>query len=160
MKDIARFIQILQKECEKSKYSDGTIRQYKSAFNKLEPLHHKKFNTITLEELENIMQNKKPSTQSAIKKALASCYKYAMKHQYVKQNLADYLETDAVKERRPKTPFTSDEIKTLWSEIGTQPNDDIPLLLLYTGCRISELLNVENENVIFAFLCKFRRFIV
>ena len=93
------------------------------------------------------MQNKKPSTQSAIKKTLASCYKYALKHQYVKQNLADYLETDAVKERRPKTPFTSEEIKKLWENIGTQPNDDIPLILLYTGCRISELLNVENINV-------------
>jgi integrase len=132
---------------EKSKYSDGTIRQYKSAFNSLEPLQHKKFNTITLEELENIMKNKKPSTQSAIKKALGSCYKYAMKHQYIKQNLADHLETDAVKNKRRKTPFTSEEIKNLWSNLGTQPNDDIPLMLLYTGCRISELLDIENINV-------------
>lgn len=132
---------------EKSKFSDGTIRQYKSAFNQLEPLAHKKFNTITLEELENIMKNKKPSTQSAIKKALASCYRYALKHQYVKQNLAQHLETDTVKDKRTKKPFTTDEIKSLWHNVGTKPNDDIPLILLYTGMRISELLDMENENV-------------
>lgn len=138
---------VFENMINKSKYSDGTIRQYKSAFNKLEPLHNKKFNTINLEELENIMKNKKPSTQSAIKKTLSSCYKYAMKHQYVKQNLADHLETDTIKDKRNKTPFTSEEIKSLWNNVGTQLNDDIPLILLYTGCRISELLSVENENV-------------
>lgn len=132
---------------EKSKFKDGTIRQYKSAFNSLAPLAHKKFNTITLEELENIMKNKKPSTQSAIKKTLASCYKYALKHQFVKQNLAQHLETEPVKDKRRKTPFTSDEIQSLWNMQGTRQNDDIPLILLYTGMRISELLNVENENV-------------
>lgn len=132
---------------DKSKYSDGTIRQYKSAFNQLEPLHHKKFNTISLEELENMMKNKKPSTQSAIKKTLTSCYKYALKHQYVKQNLADHLETDKIKDKRKKTPFTSAEIQELWNNLGTHENDDIPLILLYTGMRISELLAMENTSV-------------
>lgn len=132
---------------EKSKFKDGTIRQYKSAFNSLEQLAHKKFNTITLEELENIMKNKKPSTQSAIKKTLASCYKYALKHQYVKQNLAQHLETEPVKDKRVKTPFTALEIQTLWNTQGSSINDDIPLILLYTGMRISELLAIENSDV-------------
>ena len=52
-----------------------------------------------------------------------------------------------MKDKRTKTPFTAAEIKELWENIGTQPNDDIPLILLYTGCRISELLDVETENV-------------
>lgn len=132
---------------DKSKFKDGTIRQYKSAFNSLEPLAHKKFNTITLEELENIIKNKKPSTQSAIKKTLASCYKYALKHQYVKQNLAQHLETEPVKDKRVKTPFTASEIQTLWNTQGSSINDDIPLILLYTGMRISELLAIENSDV-------------
>lgn len=132
---------------DKSKFKDGTIRQYKSAFNSLKPLAHKKFNTITLEELENIMKNKKPSTQSAIKKTLASCYKYALKHQYVRHNLAQHLETEPVKDKRAKTPFTPSEIQILWNTQGSRPNDDIPLILLYTGMRISELLAIENKNV-------------
>lgn len=35
----------------------------------------------------------------------------------------------------------------MWENVGTKPNDDIPLILLYTGMRISELLDMENENV-------------
>lgn len=132
---------------EKRKFSDGTIRQYTSAFNQLAPLHHKKFNTIKLEEWEKMMENKKPSTQSAIKKTLTSCYKYALKYQYVSQNLAQHLETDKVTEKRKKTPFTIAEIKTLWENLGTHPHDDVPLILLYTGMRISELLDMENANV-------------
>lgn len=138
---------VFENMIDKSKFSDGTIRQYKSAFNSLKPIAHKKFNSVTLEELENIMKDKKPSTQSAIKKALASCYKYALKHQYVKQNLAQHLETDAVKDKRTKKLFTNDEIKNLWENYGTGPNDDIVLILLYTGMRISELLDMENKNV-------------
>lgn len=144
---VVTFKYVFENMIEKSKYSDGTVRQYTSAFNQLDVLHHKKFNTISLSELENVLKNKKPSTQSSIKKMLAGCYKYALKHNYVKNNLSEYLEVDAVKDKRIKKPFTSAEIEKMWNELGTKVNDDIPLLLLYTGCRISELLELETADV-------------
>ena len=140
---------VFENMIEKGKFSDGTIKQYKSSFNALELLHNKKFNTITLEEWEKIMENKTPSVQGHIKRVITNCYKYALKHDYVKKNLSDFITVESTKpaDKRNKTPFTASEIETLWNTLGTRQHDDIPLILLYTGMRISELLNVETENV-------------
>jgi integrase len=133
----------------KSKFSDGTIKQYRSSFNKLKNLHHKEISKISLAELEAVLEDKTPSVQSNIKKVLTNCYHYAMKHEYVNKNLSEFIELDKTTEKAVKTPFKTVEIKNLWNTLGTQLNDDIPLILLYTGMRISELLYVENKNVNF-----------
>jgi integrase len=134
---------------ENSGFSEGTIKQYRYGFNRLKPLHNKKFNLITLVELENLFKNEKPSTQSVMKRTLTNCYQYGMKHDYVKKNLSEFIKIDTVApdDKRNKTPFTASEIKSLWNTLGTKEFDDIPLILLYTGMRISEIMAVENKNV-------------
>lgn len=148
VKDVT-FKYVFESMIDKSKFSPGTIKQYRHGFNKLKPLHHKKFNLITLEELEELFKKEKPSTQGSMKRALTNCYQYGMKHDYVKKNLADFIKIDTVApdDKRNKTPFKASEIKSLWNTLGTKEFDDIPLILLYTGMRISELMNVENKNV-------------
>ena len=72
-----------------------------------------------------------------------------MKRKYVDINIADLCDWDytETKEKMHK-PFTEDEIKMLW-----QKKDilyiDIILILIYTGLRASEFLNIENKNINF-----------
>lgn len=129
-----------------SKFSDGTVKQYISGFNQFEHLHNRNIEDIQLYELEGLVKNKPSSTQSRIKKTLSNCYKYAVKHDYVSKNLAEYIDVTSSKPKE-RTVFTKDEIKTLWSNLGTQLHDDVPLILLYTGMRITELLEVTSDNV-------------
>lgn len=145
--DIAIEIPTL-KECfdvmiEKSKIADSTKKQYRSGMNKLKSLHNRKINTILLEELEDIVASEIPTAQSKIKKTLNLTYKYAMKHEYVSRNLSEFIEVEShtVKE---KVPFTVDEINELWKR---PYENDVALILLYTGMRISELLELECRNV-------------
>ena len=76
-------------------------------------------------------------------------YEYAIKRKYVDTNVAnlcdwDYTET---KEKIHK-PFTEDEIAMLWKKKDIL-YVDIILIMIYTGLRASEFLNIENKNINF-----------
>lgn len=131
---------------EKSKFSDGTRKQYEGGFKKFVHLHNRNIDDIELWELEELIKDQTPAVQARIKKTLSNCYKYALKHDYVNKNLAEFLEIDTFKAKE-RNIFTREEIKTLWNKTGSSPFDDIPLILLYSGLRISELLELKTENV-------------
>ena len=70
-----------------------------------------------------------------------------MQYDYVNKNLADFITVDSLKPQKEKIPFTVAEINKLWKYLYTNRFDDIPLILLYSGMRISELLELKTENV-------------
>lgn len=137
---------IFEKMIEKSDFSEGTKQQYIGGFKQLAPLHNKNIAEIELEEIEDIIADLVPSGQKRIKKTLSNCYKYAMRYDYVSRNLADFINVKTEKAAE-RIPFTVAEIKSLWKYHGTERLDDVPLILLYTGLRISELLDLKRENV-------------
>lgn len=137
---------VFRKMIEKSDFTIGTQKQYESGFKKIQQLHRRNISDITLEEIEEIMEAETPNTQARIKKTLSNCYKYALKYEYVNRNLAELLEVKTEKAKE-KTTFKQNEIAVLWDNLKTTPHGDIPLILLYTGLRISELLNMSTENV-------------
>lgn len=132
---------------EKADFSEGTKQQYIGGFKQLAPLHKKDIGEITLEEIEGILESQTPSGQKRIKKALSNCYKYAMRYDYVEKNLADFIEVKTEKKAAERVPFTVAEVEKLWRFVGTARFDDVPLILLYTGLRISELLDLRTECV-------------
>jgi len=56
------------------------------------------------------------------------------------------LLTSATATETTRKPFSEKEIKTMW-QMQRQPWVDSVLFLLYTGFRISEMLDLEKENV-------------
>ena len=56
------------------------------------------------------------------------------------------MEYPKPKERAKKQPFTKEEINTLWANLHIT-NVDIVIILLYTGMRVNELLDMEIRNV-------------
>lgn len=137
---------VFENMIETSKFSEGTVKQYISGFKQFEHLHNRNIEDIQLYELEELVKDKPSSTQARIKKTLSNCYKYAVKHDYVSKNLAEYIDIDSYKPKE-RDVFTKEEIKILWANLGTQLHDDVPLILLYTGLRITELLDITNDEV-------------
>lgn len=131
---------------EKSKFTDGTRKQYEGGFKKFPHLHNRNIADIELWELEELLKDQTPAVQARIKKTLHNCYKYALKHDYVNKNIAEFLEVDSFKPKE-RDVFKLDEIRTLWENVNSKPFDDIPLMLLYTGLRISELLELKKEHI-------------
>lgn len=138
--------QVFTEMIEKSKFAEGTRKQYEGGFRKFPHLHKRKIADIELWELEELMKNQTPAVQARIKKTLHNCYKYALKHDYVTKNLAEFIEVESAKPAEREV-FTIEEVQTLWNSVGTSLYDDIPLILLYSGLRISELLELKMDDV-------------
>ena len=132
---------------EKAELKDGTAYNHKNSFKKLAHLHRKEIKDITLKELEDALSGYKPTVQLTIRKTLRNCYKYALKHDYITKDITKNLDVEKHTEVKEINIFTPEEINELWSNVGNSYFDDVPLLLLYTGLRISELLNIKIEDI-------------
>lgn len=140
------------KELEKTKKNLG-IQAYKSraaAFKLLHPLHNMTFETLELDDIENVtdsLSHMSDSTMANIKTVLKGMYKTAMRHKYVDEDLSALMITSHYNENaNPHTPFTDDEIETLWNHTDL-PEVRLYLILIYTGMRVNELLSMKSEDV-------------
>lgn len=90
-------------------------------------------------------------TRKKPKILLSLMYKYALIHEIVpkERNLVEYL--DIRKAGNPnaynREPFSKAAVKRIWEAKNSNIYYSVILMLVYTGCRISELLNLKNENV-------------
>lgn len=132
---------------EKADLKQGTLNNHKSAFKKLSVLHNKPIKDITLKQIEDTLSPEKPTSQMNMKKTLRVCFKHALRRDYVTRDVTQYLETAKHTNVKEIKLFTIEEINELWENVGTEYFDDVPLLLLYTGLRISELLNIRTAHI-------------
>ena len=85
------------------------------------------------------------STQAAIKNLWGYLDRFAMEMDVI-QKMYSTLTTSAPVAESSRTPFTEDEIKTLWNH-ADEPWVDTILIMLYSGWRIIEFLTLETANV-------------
>ena len=71
-------------------------------------------------------------------------YIHAMKYEIVDKNIIELVTVKDVKIEE-RVPFTPEEIQKLKN--FNHPLNDTGIILLYTGLRISELLEIETKNV-------------
>lgn len=134
----------------KKKYEDinpRTAKNYMSIYKHFEPLHNMAFSSIKVYHLQEIIDKHKTNgTIKHFKSFIKMLYKYAIKNEIVETNYAGLLDMPKMEIKKPKVPFNQEEIKTLW-----QHKDDMfinfILIQLYTGARITELLEVTLDNV-------------
>jgi len=119
----------------------------KSAFKHCSGLCKMKYRDIRVYHMQEIIDNcgKGYSTQAAIKNLFFHLDRFALELDLIDRSYSS-LTTSASVEESSKLPFTDDEIKRLW-EMRDAPWVDSVLVFLYTGFRISELLEVKRENV-------------
>lgn len=126
--------------------ADTTLRSYQSAFNQAKLLHNMNMRDIKAIHVEKIMENMKPHMRSVFKNAMGKVYAYAIKHEIVDKDIMSLISVKTSHiETKEKTPFTVQEIDKLKS--FKHPLNDTALILLYTGMRITELLDIKRENV-------------
>lgn len=134
--------------------SDNTMSAYKTAFNHFKQFHNTKISQIRLQDIEPIFEElmKKGSSFSKLnnmKIVMSQVYKYGIKYDYVEKNYAKYIqfeETLKSEDKNNKVPYSKEDIKNLFRH-----DDDIIaqsiLVMIYTGTRPSELLQIKKENI-------------
>lgn len=125
---------------ETAKFSEEVLKNYRRVIEN-SGLSKKIFKDIKLIQLEEAARELTPAMQKRYKAAWKNLYLYGMKHDIVNKDLASLMELDKYKAKE-RDAITPSDIKDILSN-----EDIIPKLLLYTGMRIDELLNIETENV-------------
>jgi integrase len=87
-------------------------------------------------------------TQKKVRCLLEQLYKYAAKYDLITRDYARYLDIDKPKKIHIKKPFTVRQINKLWRNINDMPYEiKHVLMLLYSGCRISEYRHIRKSDV-------------
>ena len=87
----------------------------------------------------------KPSSKIRLKSTMNQVFNYAIKNGIISTNYAQYIEIDEKIEKTGKI-FTDEELKTLW-ENKDDPTVRWILILIYTGMRIGELLQMTSTTM-------------
>lgn len=132
--------------------SEATISADKAAFNACEPLHNKTFINLKAKDFQYLFDttDKNHPTMRKMKILISKIYKYAMKYDYVSKDYSEFIDISEYKDKNPnqynRQKFTDEEVKTLW-EHQDNPICQTVLMLIYSGVRVNELLNLKKENV-------------
>ena len=129
-----------------SKSGEGSYKNAWRYFEKIKQMKMRDVKTSHLQSCVNIAAEQFSRPQCEKIKSLASqLCKFAMKEDLINKNYADFLELPPVIESETK-PFTDSEVKLL---LQNDKNETVKiiLILIYTGLRPSELLNMRITNV-------------
>lgn len=144
------------------KKAKSSIDGYRAAFNKCAPIWDMPIADIKLMQLQSIINtyaDKSHSLQKNIITVHKLVYDYACKNDLVEKNYSGFVKITEHKACKEKKPFTRDEIKLLWAQLGWvysggnksvlagETIADILLILIYTGMRVEELLSTSSDDV-------------
>lgn len=145
------------------KMKPSAMRSYIGAYKKCEPLYNMRMNEIVSTHLQNVVNqysDKSKSTQNNLLKLFHGMFKFADMNNIVEKDYSKYVEITSEKESKDKMPFSREEVQRVWSNIDWVhksenntnslygvPMMDTVLVMLYTGMRISELLDLKAEDI-------------
>ena len=172
--DALKYLETLRQEGEKKpapplseywkQYSEGDllklgpdkIMAYKGAWKKMSSIASRKVDTLTIQELQNLVDSKAKTYYPAkdMRQLLKKLFKRAAAEKYVDKDLPEFISLPELEETE-QNPFTVDEQKALWKCYESGCRDAaIPLIMIYTGMMTGEMEKLElpmihwDENLI------------
>ena len=133
--------------------SESNAKGYRAAYLLCEPIANKRMADIKLDDLQYIADNsgKNYPTLRKYKVLVGLMFKYAVIHDIITPDMNKTQYIDIKKAGNPnalnRKPFTKAEIDKVWKWHNTNVYFNVILILIYSGCRISELLNLKKEHV-------------
>ena len=132
--------------------SKSTADNYRAAWKYLQTLKKAKFKDIRTSHWQGVINNCKEqglsqSTLQKIRTLAVLLSKHAMKNDIINKNYAAMIDMPKF-EKIEKERFSDLEVKQIEKYAGKVPWADTILILIYTGFRISEILNLTRFNVV------------
>ncbi|MCI5582429.1 MAG: tyrosine-type recombinase/integrase [Anaeroplasma sp.] len=144
--------ELMYEEFGIEKKNRSSINGYNCGFALLEPLHYKVFSSLTTKDFKRVFDDSDKNYE-VIKKAkivLNQMYSYAYANKLVDRKYSQEIKLSDYNDRKvsekPHRAFTIDEIKLLINSAETR-FEKIAKMQLYSGVRISELLQLKKEDV-------------
>ena len=132
--------------------SDSNVKGYTASYKVCGTLYNMVFKDIRLVDLQNVVDTceKNYPTLRKLQVLFSQLYEYAMQNDICNKDYSKYVDIAKFKDRNPnkqdRDKFTKEQISRLW-ELKDDKYYQIVLMLIYTGVRVSELLDLKKENV-------------
>lgn len=136
-----------------SAVEDDLDRHYQLAWDILSDLHDIPLQDLTLSRMQAVFNHcgRPKGTQRYMKLLLTKLFNYGVRHEMIrpeKAAIVSYIEISEEKARTiERSVFTDEEIAALWKLYDEKEYASIPLILLYTGMRVDELLSMRSDDV-------------
>lgn len=135
----------------KGKYelvSKSTIANYRISFEHARRLHDISMLDIKTYHLQDVIDSvgDKYGAKKQIRNLFNQLYDYALRNDIVAKDYSKFVDIGKNKKVSNRKPFTNEEIELLWNNLELEWVDTV-LILIYTGMRIGELLDVKNEDI-------------
>lgn len=122
--------------------SDSTAQTYRYTWQHIGVQGDRDMNMIRLDDLQPIFDELSYSIGKTLKNMISGIYSYAVRHEYAqpeKAAMVSYLRLQDHVKKIDRNVFTAEEIENC--------TDHAVRVLLYTGLRISELLNLTPDCI-------------
>lgn len=132
--------------------SASNVNGYKASYAVCTPLYKMKFAELRLVHLQGVVDHcgKNYPTLRKLKVLFNQLYTYAMQNDICQKDYSQYVDIAKHREKGQSDkhqPFTETEIAALWQNTTRNRYVSTILMLIYSGVRVSELLNLKKENV-------------
>ena len=154
--NVITFGEVYEKWSEEhfKKVSQSNINGVKASYKLCGSINDMKFVEIKLAHLQKVVDEsgKNTPTLKKLKTTFNMMWDYAVMHEIVskdKRDMIEYLDIsqagnpDAIE----REVFSKAEIKKLWDNVIRGEKFQIPLILIYTGLRIGELMELKKADV-------------
>lgn len=103
---------------------------------------------VRTENLQKVLDdsNKHSATKQALKAIINAIYRFSLANDYIYKDYSPYVTYDMNDTAYVRTVFTDEEVQKLWKRSGEWIYD-LMLILLYTGCRVSEIIKNKADNL-------------
>jgi len=132
--------------------SSSNVNGYKAAYAVCTSIHNLKFIDIRKAHLQGVVNSsgKNYPTLRKLKVLFKQLYSYARENDICQKDYSEFVNIVKHKEKgdsMKRKPFMESKIKTLWDSVERNDYIQIFLMLIYSGVRIGEMLDLEKCNV-------------
>lgn len=135
-------------EIEAKRNSDQRKYVYNLMFEKCKSLHKMKFSDVRDMTIHSVINDMTYSNRKEVKSLFSNMSNFALKNDIIKKDYSQFIEIGKNENKKiERKIFSEEEIDILLHSIDKYEIVDMVLILIYTGFRINEILNMKRENV-------------
>lgn len=143
------FAEVYIKWSEKAykELAKGTADSYRAAYKHASRLYDARFRDLRVIHLQDTVDAVESESMKKVTKFLfQKMSRYAMENDIIEKDYSKFVKAER-KKAKEKMPLTEADIQALWDNLGKVEYVDLTLVLVYTGMRIGELIDMKKDNV-------------
>lgn len=131
--------------------SENSMRIINSTFKQCVAIHNIRICDIRQRHLQDVLDDCATkytyATVHKIQGLFYRIFRWCVDNDYLKKSYAENLRNPVKSTETTREAFSTEEIKYLWDNVSQNEYIKVVLILIYSGLRINELLNLKIEDI-------------